>query len=596
MPDKNLFAEVPDLLQIEGMTQPEDQTIMIASVGDVQHGWHDLKLRVSQLEAERAELQQENKDLRTMLERVVEHRQKTHTELVNILSSLVTKLPMNDVGFTVSKLVEHGAHVAEGCAVLKKGKADVTLPQPALLKALDQTKRELQAAVKPLVEELIKLDTPLEHAVLHALPTDPESFFAPKVVRANRCYVKGQLPRERVAREFGEEALPLFTDMTTDPKLNPRPKPDEIVLAFKPEFESLLPSSALSAEKKTALQALYQRVQRSKGSADPARAQRNCFNKLTFILELLHYYENANTEAPDVIFAQRLPALIEQLVTGGGAEVLDEKLIVQAEALLTHIIAPDHRLMVINNIGKSGGLGRTLKFVLRLRYEKVADLDELVPEFVKHLIPPRKTPTLAELLPLFRLLHPEMLRPVCRGIMATDRIRKDEAEALGRALAKELGVKGLEEEIVHASSLSPDVERQLAWDDIKELIAKRAEAGAIAAAIRDRLHVRYDGDELRASWLTLTEADPISLIRIICQLPYTPDGRTDPIARAVLESYVTRLTHEKYAATYAKVLNSLRNMCRANANSPTLQNFLAMIRWVDPAAAGKLSGEIGLAA
>jgi hypothetical protein len=591
-----LFAAVSKLLQIGDMTQSEDQTILIASVGDVQHGWHDLKLRVSQLEAERAVLQQENKDLRTMLERMVEHRQKTHTELVNILSSLVTKLPMNDVGFTVSKLVEHGAHVTEGCAVLMKAKGEVALPQPALLKALDQTKRELVAAVKPLVEDLIKLDTPLEHTVLNALPTDPESFFTPKVVRANRCYVKGQLTRERVLREFGEEALPLFADLTTDPKLNPRPKADEIVLGFKPEFDSLLATAALSAEKKTALQALSQRVQKSKGGGEPARAQRNCFNKLSFVLELLHYYENSNTEAPDVIFAQRLPALIEQLVTSGGAEALEEKLIVQAEALLTHIVAPDHRLMVINNIGKGGGLGRTLKFVLRLRYEKVADLDELVPEFVKHLIPHKKAPTLAEVLPLFRLLHAEMLRPVCRGIMATDRIRKDEAEALGRALAKELGVKGLEEEMVHASSLAPDVERQLAWDNVKDLITKRADAGTIAGAIRDRLRARYDSDEVRQSWITLTEADPISLIRIICQLPYTQDGRTDPIARAVLESYVTRLTHEKYASTYAKVLNSLKNMCRANANSPTLQNFLAMIRWVDPAAAGKMSGEIGLAA
>ena len=235
-----------------------------------------------------------------------------------------------------------------------------------------------------------------------------------------------------------------------------------------------------------------------------------------------------------------------------------------------------------------------MKFVLRLRYEKVADLEEIVPEFVKHLIPMKQSPAPAALLPVLRLLNPALLQHVCRGIMATDRLRKDEAEALGRAMAKELDVKGLEEGIVTGGAISPEVERQLAWDNIKELIQKRAEAGVVAAAIRDRLHARYDGDELRASWLTLTEADPISVIRIICQLPYTSDGRTDPLARAVLESFVTRLTHEKYAATYAKVLNSLKNMARANVNSPTLQNFLAMVRWVDPNAAGKMSGEVGL--
>jgi len=63
-----------------------------------------------------------------------------------------------------------------------------------------------------------------------------------------------------------------------------------------------------------------------------------------------------------------------------------------------------------------------------------------------------------------------------------------------------------------------------------------------------------------------------------------------------LESYVTRLTHEKYAATYAKVLTSLRNMFKAKPDSPMLLNFVALVKWVDAAAAHKLSTEIGLPA
>ena len=43
---------------------------------------------------------------------------------------------------------------------------------------------------------------------------------------------------------------------------------------------------------------------------------------------------------------------------------LDEALIQQAEELLAFIIKPDHRYAVINNIGKAGGLARTLRFVL----------------------------------------------------------------------------------------------------------------------------------------------------------------------------------------------------------------------------------------
>jgi hypothetical protein len=79
-------------------------------------------------------------------------------------------------------------------------------------------------------------------------------------------------------------------------------------------------------------------------------------------------------------------------------------------------------------------------------------------------------------------------------------------------------------------------------------------------------------------------------------LPYLADGSTDPIARAVMETYVTRLTHEKYAAAYVKVVNSLRNMFKAKPDSPTLVNFLALVKWVDGPAAAKLSADIGMSA
>ncbi|HWY73998.1 MAG TPA: hypothetical protein VN281_00190, partial [Verrucomicrobiae bacterium] len=118
---------------------------------------------------------------------------------------------------------------------------------------------------------------------------------------------------------------------------------------------------------------------------------------------------------------------------------------------------------------------------------------------------------------------------------------------------------------------------------------------AIAAAFRQRLHSKYDSDEIKQSWLTLIDADPMSLIRTFCQLPYLPDGRTDPIARTIMETYITRLTHEKYAATYNKVVNSLKNMYRAKPDSPTLVNFLALVRWVDPVSADRLSQDIGMA-
>ena len=57
--------------------------------------------------------------------------------------------------------------------------------------------------------------------------------------------------------------------------------------------------------------------------------------------------------------------------------------------------------------------------------------------------------------------------------------------------------------------------------------------------------------------------DPMAMIKIFCQLPYLANGKTDSIARTVMEAYVSRLTHEKYAATYHKVVNSLKTMFHA---------------------------------
>ncbi len=582
------------------MTQTENGTAPVASIEEIQQGWRDFTLRIRQLEAERDILEQENKSLRSLLERVIEHRQKSHGELILLLTGLVSKLPINDIGIVVSKLVEHNSHVSEVCAVLAKGKVESTLPQPAILKAMDQTKRDLTAAVKPLVEELVKLDPPMELEMLQALIEQPETFFSPKVVRATRCFIKGQVPKERIVRQFGEEALIFFHDMTTDKKLNPNPKQEEIVLAFQNDFETLLQQNPnLLSGKREELVALYQRVQKSKAPTEQARAQKSVFQKLSFILEMIHYYDNQSTEAPDVVFAQRLPVLIEHLVISGTQENLDEKLIHQAESLLAFVLSHDYRHAVINNIGKGGGVGRTLRYVLTLRAQKMPASDDImhyvIPEFVKHLIPPNSSPRPEALATVLRLINSDMQRFVVRAIMDTDRLRKDDAETLGKAVGRELGLTGLDQ-IKPEVRISPEMERQMAWDKIKTLIAGRTEPSVIANAMRARLHAKYEADEIKQSWVTLTEADPISFIRVFCQLPYLADGTTDPVARAIMETYVSRLTHEKYAATYHKVMNSLKNMFKANPHSPTLLNFVALVKWVDSEAAHKLSADIGMLA
>ena len=568
-----------------------------ATTEDIQKGWNELKLRVEQLEADRGALQQENKALRVLLERAIEHRQKSHSELVNILTTLVSKLPVNDIGVIISKLVEHNTNVSQVLGAMTKVTDEAELPQPEILKTLDRTKRDLLAAAKQAAAELARLDPPLERELLESLSTDPELFFSPRMVRANRCFAKGQVPRERVIREFGEESLLFFKDMTTDAKLNPRPKPEEVVLAFRNDFETLIQQEAAwLPSKRPHLEALYQQIQRSKAHTGQARAQKNAFQRLSFVIELLHYYEHQNTEAPDVIFAQRLPTLVEQLGVAGAQAPLDEKLIQQVEALSAFVINPDHWLMIVNNVGKGGGAGKTLKYVLRLRGERVAELNQVVTEFVRHLIPPppETPPSSQALAPVLRLLRPEVQRRVAKAIMHYDRIPKADAKALGKALGAELGLASLEEEAPAQNALSPEAERQQAWAKIKELIARRTDAAAIASVIRDRLHAKYDADEIRQSWITLTESDPMSLIRICCQLPYRADGKTDPIARTVMETYVTRMTHEKYASTYHKIVNSLRTMFHAKADSPTLLNFVALVKWASSDAALRLCADVGM--
>jgi len=577
------------------MTEPAADAT--PSLEEIQKGWYELTSRVSELEAENDGLEQENKALRQLLERSIEHRLKSHSELVLLLTSLVSKLPLNDIGVIVSKLVEHNTNVGQYLAALVKGTAEVSLPQPAVLKTLEQTKRDLLAAMKPLVDELIRLETPLENQLLRDSLVDPDAFFSARAVRANRCFIKGQVPKERILKEFGQDALVFFNDLTTDPKLNPHPKPEEIVLAFKSDFDALMnQNQSLPTPKRDELQALYHRVQRSKGATETARTQKIAFQKLSFLLELLHFYLHQNTEPPDVLFAQRLPALVEQLVITDAHESLDEKLIMQAEALMGFVINADHRHMIVNNIGKTGGPARTLKYVLKLRAEKVLDQDEVIAQFVKHLLPSgtHRAPSPKPVATIIGVIHSEKQRAVVRCIMNSDRLRKEDAEALGKDLCRELGFANWIEQIKAEEQVSPELERQMAWAKIRDLIAQRTDVTVVAAAIRERLNVKYNAEEIRQSWITLSEAEPLVLIRIFCHVPYLANGKTDPIAQTVIESYVSRLTHEKYAPIYAKVLKSLKSLFAAKHDSPTLLTFLALVKWASPEAAKKLSLDLGI--
>jgi len=562
----------------------------VATLEEIQRDWAGVQLRLQAAEAECRALGQENKALRGALEKVVEHRKKSHSELVSLITTLATKLPTNDVGVVVTRLVEHGASVNEVCSAIIQGRNEENLLQPAILRALDKTKRELAAAIKPLVEELIRLEAPLDPGLLLGLTDQPETFFSPASQRANRGYVKGQVPQERIVRDFGEEALVFFKDVTTDAVHNPRPRPEEIMLAFRSDFEELRRQPGAVAEvKREGLQALHRRIRQSR----ELRAQKEPFLKLSFVLELLHYYENRNLETPDVIFAQRLPPLVEQLVVTGENEPLDEQHLQQAEALLAQIINADYRQAVLNNCGKAGGVARTARFVLTFRAAVFTEYDPVALDFVRHLIGAQKQPAPEPIAAVLRFLKTEAQAVMVRALLHTDRLGRADAESLARELIRRLGLPDLPVKTEGGLAGRPAANP---WGAIKEMIAQRASPAEITDAVRRQLHAKYDTDEVKQSWLALTESDPMAFVRVFSLLPYLADGQTDPIAQAVLEAYTNRLTHEKYAATYARVVGALRKLHKVKADSPALVNFIALVRWVDPAGAERIARDVGVAA
>ena len=574
------------------MSDPQDNTIALVSVEKIQREWSDLTLRVAQLETGHSALEKENKQLRQTLERAVEYRKKSHGELITLLTTIVSKLQLNDVSVLVARLMEHGQHVNEISAALINGRNDEAILQPAILKALDKTRRDLAAAVPPLVDELLALKAPLDAAMLQAIIEKPDIFFTPPAIRARRGFVKGQIPRERIVKEFGEPALVFFKDRTTDPKLNPRPKADEIMLSFAPDFETLLPQNPdAAAAKRDDLLALFQRIRDGRTS----RAQKIAFLKLSFVIELLHYYENQNTESPDVIFAQCLPPIIEQLVTCGDPELPEETLIKQAEALLALIISPDHRQGVVYNFGKTGGLARTLRFILTFRALTFNEHDPATAEFLRQLLSLEKPARPVVFASALKFLNADGQKAVLRHLVNSGRLRREEAEPLAKNCAKEIGLA--ETELFRKIEGAADGGNSGGgWDNIKLLIASRAAPNDITVAIRNRLHQKYDSDEVKQAWLILTESEPMTLVRVFCLLPYLPDGQTDPIARAVLESFATRLTHEKYSTTYVKVVGALKNLFKVKADSPALVNFVSLVKWVDPASADKIARDVGMPA
>src|ERR1700743_3767696 len=103
------------------MAQTENGAGPVVSAEEIQKAWSNFTLRVEQLETGNAALEHENKALRRMLENSIEYRKKSHAELVTLITTLISKLPVNDLGVIITRLVEHSNQVAEVCSALAGG-------------------------------------------------------------------------------------------------------------------------------------------------------------------------------------------------------------------------------------------------------------------------------------------------------------------------------------------------------------------------------------------------------------------------------------------------------------------------------------------
>src|ERR1043166_9652748 len=104
-----------------------------ASAEEIRQAWPELVLKVQQLEADASALAHENKVLRFLLEKVITNRQQSHSELVVLLTTLVSKLPLNDIGVIVSRLVEHNNNLSQFLSNLAKGGGDTMMEHPVIV-------------------------------------------------------------------------------------------------------------------------------------------------------------------------------------------------------------------------------------------------------------------------------------------------------------------------------------------------------------------------------------------------------------------------------------------------------------------------------
>jgi len=204
------------------------------------------------------------------------------------------------------------------------------MPQPTVLKnRTNQTRFSLPPS-SLAVEELIRLETPLEKRDLQSLVEQPDAFFFRRESSAPTMLRQRANPPRRVGAGIWRQALVFFNDMSTDAKAEPNPSRGDRLI-FKMISRRCSNKIPRSCPITRATDGVVSACQQSKAQPSmPARkSSRSPDSPSSSNCSIS--YQNQSTEAPTCCLRNGCPRWSSNWFLGSGQDTLDEKLIGEAE-------------------------------------------------------------------------------------------------------------------------------------------------------------------------------------------------------------------------------------------------------------------------
>ncbi len=207
------------------MAQTENDPGPVPSVEEIQKAWRELTLKVGQLDAELTAAQQDNKVLRSLMERMIEHRQRSHSELITH-----SHRPRRQIAPQRPRRHRLAAGRAQ-----RAGRRGFRQPCQGENRGRSAAARHPEGAGENQARPRHRLEGPppgnWRGSTRHSRPASSSRssssrtpFSRPPSSAPPAVTSRATSPRERVVKEFGEEALVFFKDLTTDVEIQSAPQ------------------------------------------------------------------------------------------------------------------------------------------------------------------------------------------------------------------------------------------------------------------------------------------------------------------------------------------------------------------------------------